>query len=110
MTLVQHVIVPYAMSLEPNLYPSRDFLKEEVPWLWSKDINKVVRKTKVKLANSLEEGIMSWGKHGVGYLLLQKHCSCPKKPEGFSNTLYFPVGWPVCMVESRFTHIILPPC
>ena len=110
MAQVQHVIVSYAISLAPKLHPFRDFLKETVPWLWSEDINKVFRETKVKLANSLEEGIMSWGKHGVGYLLLQKHCSCPKKPDGSSNTLYCLFGWPVCMVGSRFTHIIWPPC
>ena len=73
MALVQHVIVSYATSLARKLHPFRDFLKETVTWLWSEDINKVFRETKVKLANSLEEGIMSWGKHGVVYLLLQKH-------------------------------------
>ena len=36
----------------------RDFLKETVPWLLSMDI-KVFRETKVKLADSLEEGIFS---------------------------------------------------
>jgi hypothetical protein len=30
----------------------------------------VFRETKFKLDNSLEEGIISWGKYGVGYLLL----------------------------------------
>ena len=61
MALVQHVIVSYAISLAPKLHPFRDFLKETVPWLWSEDINKVFRETKVKLAKSLMEGIMSWG-------------------------------------------------
>ena len=60
MALVQHVIVSYAISLAPKLHPFRDFLKETVPWLWSEDINKVFRETKVKLANSREEGVMSW--------------------------------------------------
>ena len=60
--------------MAPKLHPFKDFLKDTVPWLWTKDINKVFRETKVKLANSLEEGIMSLGKHGVQYLLLQKHC------------------------------------
>jgi hypothetical protein len=75
-----------------------------------KDINKVFRETKVKLANILEEGIVSWGKNSVGYLLLQKHCLCPKKSDGSSNTLFCPVGWPVRIVGSRFTHIIWPAC
>ena len=65
MALVQHVIVSYAISLAPKLHPFRDFLNDSVPWLWSEDINKVFRETKVKLSDSLEEGIMSFGKHGV---------------------------------------------
>ena len=63
MALVQQVSC--ATAVAPKLHPFRDFLKETVPWLWSKDINKVLRDTKVKLANSLEEGIMSLGKQGV---------------------------------------------
>ena len=97
MALVQHV--SYDIAVAPKLHPLRDSLKETVPWLWSEDINKVFRMTKVKLVNNLEEGIMSRGKHGVGYL-----------PDGSPNTLYCSVGWPLCKVGSRFTHITLSPC
>jgi hypothetical protein len=41
---------------------------------------------------------------GVGYLLLQKLCHCPDKPDGSPNTLCCTTGWRVCMVGSRFTH------
>jgi hypothetical protein len=76
----------------------------------------VFMETKAGLANKVEEGIKSfdpnlvtalltdWCKHGVGSVLLQKHCSCPDKMEGSTNTLCCATGWPVCMVGSRFTH------
>ena len=72
--------------------------------------------TKAVLADLVEEGIRSfdpnlpmalltdWCKHGVGFVLMQKHCSCPGKQDGSADMLCCPTGWPVCMVGSQFTH------
>ena len=40
-----------------------------------------------------------WSKNGIGYWLLQKHCSCPRS-EPFCCT----IGWKIALVGSRFTH------
>ena len=68
-----------------------------------------------KLTNKVEEGIKmfdpykitcllsDWCKHGVGFLLLQKHCRCPPKTSGEINPLCCKSGWIVTMVGSCFT-------
>ena len=70
--------------------------------------------TREMLADRVEEGIKmfdpykvtlvtsDWCKHGVGFILVQKHCKCviiDSKP----NTNCCKEGWRVCMVGSRFT-------
>ena len=68
------------------------------------------------LAKRVEEGIKSYDlkkvttlitdfcKHGVGFLLLQKHCPSKKLTNvGRLNVLCCKTGWKVCMVSSRFT-------
>ena len=47
--------------------------------------------------------LSDWCKHGVGFLLLQKHCRCPPKTSGEINPLCCKSGWIVTMVGSRFT-------
>ena len=40
-----------------------------------------------------------WSKDGIGFFLLQKHCSCPG-----DAPFCCPDGWKVTLVGSRFTH------
>jgi hypothetical protein len=96
MALVQHV--SYAIAAASKLHPLRDFLKETVHYFWSEDINKVFSMTKAKLANNLEEGIMSWPSMVLG--------TSPLTP------CAVPLGghWPVCKVGFMFTHITWSPC
>ena len=86
------------------MLPFRELLKDTVPWLWDEEIDRVFMETKADLANKVEEGIKSfdpnlvtalltdWCKHGVGFVLLQKHCSCPDKMDGSTNTLCCATG------------------
>ena len=89
MALVQQV--SYTTAVAPKLHPFRELLKETVPLHWSESIDRVFQETRTVLADNVEDGIKSfdpskpiallsdWCHHGVGYLLLQKHCPCPPK-------------------------------
>ena len=114
MALAQQV--SYATAVAPRLLPFRELLKDKVPWFWDKRMDEVFTHTKHLLADKVEEGIKSydparvtalltdWCKHGVGFVMMQKHCHCPTKQDGTPNTLCCTTGWLVCMVGSRFTH------
>jgi hypothetical protein len=85
MALVQQV--SYAIAVAPKLLPFRELLKETVPWFWDGKVDHVFTETKAELADKVEEGIKSfdpnlvtalitdWCKHGVGFVLMQKHCT-----------------------------------
>ena len=106
----------YATAVAPRLLPFRELLKDKVPWFWDKRMDEMFTHTKHLLADKVEEGIKSydparvtalltdWCKHGVGFVMMQKHCHCPTKQDGTPNTLCCTTGWLVCMVGSRFTH------
>ena len=46
--------------------------------------------------------ISDWCKHGVGYIMAQKHCKCANKND-VVNPQCCKQGWRVCLVGSRFT-------
>ena len=46
--------------------------------------------------------LTDWCKHGIGFLLLQKHCQCPPKPPGEIDTLCCQEDSKMVMVGSRF--------
>ena len=114
MALAQQV--SYATAVAPRLLPFRELLKDSVPWYWDRKMDEVFTNTKKLLADKVEEGIKSfdparvtalltdWCKHGVGFVMMQKHCPCPAKQDGTPDMLCCPTGWQVCMVGSRFTH------
>ena len=114
MALAQQV--SYATAVAPRLLPFRELLKDSVPWFWDRKMDEVFTHTKNLLADKVEEGIKSfdpsrvtalltdWCKHGVGFVMMQKHCPCPAKQDGSTDMLCCSTGWQVCMVGSRFTH------
>ena len=109
-------LVSYAMAVAPKLLPFRNLLKETMPWDWGEEVDKVFREVRAQMLDMVEQGIKlfdpsrttallrDWCKHGIGFLFMQKHCSCPDKPDSSTNTLCCPTGWVICMVGSRFTH------
>ena len=114
MALAQQV--SYATAVAPKLLPFRSLLKKEEVWNWTPELNSLFLATREVLAKQVEEGIKSYDpkkttalitdfcKHGVGFLLMQKHCPCRKLTDaGKLNTLCCRTGWKVCMVGSRFT-------
>ena len=108
MALVNQVSVFYAT--QPSLLPFRDLLKKDTPFYWDESLDRLFAETKVHIATEVEKGIMSfsltkptclltdWSKTGLGYLMLQKHCSCLEH-----RPTCCPAGWKVCGVGSRFT-------
>ena len=114
MALAQQV--SYATAVAPRLLPFRELLKDKVPWFWDRSMDEVFTHTKNLLADKVEEGIKSYDParvtalltecchHGVGFVMMQKHCHCPAKQDGTTDLLCCSTGWLVCMVGSRFTH------
>ena len=114
MALAQQV--SYATAVAPKLLPFRELLKKDAKWTWDPKLNDVFLATRASLAKQVEEGIKSYDpkkttalvtdfyKNGVGFLLMQKHCTCKKMTEaGKLDALCCKTGWKVCMVGSRFT-------
>ena len=108
MALVNQVSAFYAT--QACLLPFRDLLKKDTPFYWDETLDRVFNEAKVHIATEIEKGIMSfsltkptclltdWSKTGLGYIMLQKHCSCPDlRPTCCAS------GWKVCGVGSRFT-------
>ena len=108
MALVTQVSVFYAT--QPRLIPFRDLLKKDCPWYWDEPLDQLFRDTKEIIAREVEQGIQSfdrtkptclltdWCKTGLGYVLMQKHCTCTEL-----QPTCCPAGWRVCGVGSRFT-------
>ena len=112
MALVQQV--SYTTAVAPLLLPFRKLLKKDTPWDWSSELQQTFQATREILAERIEEGIKmfdpykitmllsDWCKHGVGYILVQKHCKCNIENDS-PNVNCCKQGWKVCMVGSRFT-------
>ena len=98
-TLVASVLVPF-----------RNLLKSGKMFEWNEQLNQVFIETKSVIIDEIRRGIeifnkkrptclaTDWSKDGLGFLLLQKHCTCASvKP------LCCKTGWKVVLVGSRFT-------
>ena len=84
MALMQQV--SYSTAVAPLLLPFRRLLKEGEDWVWTNEMDTLFTEAKQIMANRIEEGVKifdpfkttllltDWCKHGVGYMLTQKHC------------------------------------
>ncbi len=103
--------VAYAFSVAPHMEPFRHLLKPGTPFLWTDHLNTLFEESKSAIVREIEEGVRifdkgkptclttDWSKAGMGFWLMQKHCTCESVEPGCCNT-----GWKVCMVGSRFTQ------
>ena len=61
-------------------------LKDKVPWFWDRMMDEVSTHTKnlFKLVDPAKVTALltDWCKHGVGFVMMQKHCHCPAKQDG----------------------------
>ena len=103
--------VSYTFSMTDVMLPFRDLLKPSIKFYWDDKLEQAFQKSKSTIIDEINHGVTifdktkptclatDWSKHGIGFWLFQKHCSCP------SNDLFCcKPGWKITLVGSRFTH------
>ena len=103
--------VSYAFSMADTMLPFRELLKPSNKFHWDDTLQQAFEQSKLTIIDEIHNGVKifdktkptclatDWSKHGIGYWLFQKHCSCP------SNDLFCcKQGWKITLVGSRFTH------
>lgn len=103
--------VSFAFSMAEKMLPFRELLKPGTPFQWNDNLNSLFEESKNIIINDIDKGVQifdarrptclatDWSKTGIGFWLLQKHCTCPTKDPFCCQT-----GWKVTLVGSRFTH------
>lgn len=103
--------VSYAFSMAEKMLPFRELLKPGTPFSWNEHLNTLIEESKPVIVSEIEEGVRifdrskptclatDWSKTGIGFWLLQKHCTCPGTEPFCCRT-----GWKITLVGSRFTH------
>ena len=94
-----------------TMLPFRELLKPSNKFHWDDTLQQAFEKSKLTIIDEIHNGVKifdktkptclatDWSKHGIGYWLFQKHCSCP------SDDLFCcKQGWKITLVGSRFTH------
>ena len=93
------------------MLPFWELLKPNNKFHWDDILQQAFKQSKLTIIDEIHNGVKifdktnptclatDWLKHGIGYWLFQKHCSCP------SNDLFCcKQGWKITVVGSRFTH------
>ena len=103
--------IAWAYSNASIMQPFRDLVKPNSKFYWDSTLQKLFEESKNQLVASAIEGIKSfdkskntclqtdWCREGIGYLLLQQHCSCTSD----KVPLCCKDGWKLVMAGSRFT-------
>ena len=107
--LINQVSWAYAVSTLMQPFPY--LIKPNTPFYWDDQLEDLFQKSKLELINCVKQGIQAfdcdqitlqsdWSKEGIGYLLLQKYCSCSldKAPVCCKE------GWKLAFAGSRFTN------
>ena len=103
--------VAYAHSITDKLAPFRELLKPSTKFYWNENLQHIFDQSKQKIVKAVTDGITAfdvskhtclqcdWSKVGIGFLLLQKHCSCPISniPNCCAD------GWKLVFAGSRLT-------
>ena len=96
-------------QLRDVMRPFRLFLKKKQRVYWNADLDQAFQTSKDAIVKMIERGVRifdmrkatclrpDWSSRGIGYFLLQKHCSCRSViPNCCTN------GWKVTLAGSRF--------
>ena len=111
--------VAYAHSISSQLSPFRELLKhregKKPRFLWNEQLQKAFEESKKHIISSVAEGIETfnpslytclqcdWSRQGIGFLLLQKHCSCREVyPVEETVKQCCQAGWKLTFAGSRF--------
>ena len=107
--LVNQVNWAYANS--QDMSPFRDLVKPGTPFVWNNTLKQLFESCKVKILQQVKQGVVKYdvkrytclqtdfSKEGLGYLLLQKYCSCPLE----NAPVCCVDGWRLVFAGSRFT-------
>ena len=99
-------------SISPIMQPFRDLIKPNVKFYWDSTLDELFQKSKQGIIQSVKEGVQSfepqrrtclqtnWCQEGIGYLLLQQHCTCIST----NIPTCCPTGWKLVYAGSRFTN------
>ena len=102
--------VAWAYSMSSIMAPFRELIKPNQTFFWDDNLQNIFQSSKDEIIKMVKEGVQAfdvnkttciqtdWCKSGVGYLLLQKHCSCAEE-----NPLCCKDGWKLVYAGSRFT-------
>ena len=102
--------ISYAFACAEKMQPFRALLQAKIPFKWTPNLDDIFEETKTVIIQEIQKGVeifdknkptclaTDFSKDGIGYWLLQKHCSCKT-----SKPFCCPDGWKVTLVGSRFT-------
>ena len=101
----------YAFSMAKHMRPFRHLLKPSTKFQWTEELDSLFKNSKQAIIAQIKNGvrlfqpsrptclITDWSTAGIGFLLMQKYCNCPKR-----TPLCCKEGWKLCLAGSRFTH------
>ena len=84
--------------------------KKNTHFVWNENLEKAFQQSKQIIVGLVRKGVTTfdinrvtclvpdWSKEGMGFLLLQKYCTCPTK----KAPVCCPNGWCIVFVDSRF--------
>ncbi|XP_048589654.1 uncharacterized protein LOC125573262 [Nematostella vectensis] len=96
-------------QLRETMAPFKPFLSPRCKFTWSPDLESAFQESKEAIVQAIREGVEiydmqrrtclrpDWSRRGIGYFLLQQHCSCPS---GIPDCC--PGGWRITLAGSRF--------
>ena len=102
--------VSYAFASAQRMQKFRDLLKPNTRFEWTAELDQLFEESKVLIISEIHQGVeifdkakptclaTDWSKDGIGFWLLQKHCSCTSRQPFCCKT-----GWKITLVGSRFT-------
>ena len=104
--------VSFAYALSSAMSPFRDLLASKKKFYWDSELDELFRKTKSYVVDMVIDGVRmfemgrstclatDWSKTGLGFFLLQKHCTCTELTKA---PRCGPGHWKLIFAGSRFT-------
>ena len=96
-------------QLRDAMAPFKPFLSPRCKFTWSAELEDAFQSSKATIVEEIKKGVEifdtrrrtclrpDWSRKGIGYFLLQKHCTCPSGvPDCCSG------GWKITLAGSRF--------
>uniref|UniRef100_A0A1A7ZYR7 ribonuclease H n=1 Tax=Nothobranchius furzeri TaxID=105023 RepID=A0A1A7ZYR7_NOTFU len=96
-------------QLRDIMAPFKSFLSPRCRFVWSPELEAAFQASKLAIVDSIRAGVEiydmerrtclrpDWSRRGIGYFLLQQHCTCSSGVPGCC-----PDGWKITLAGSRF--------